>query len=200
MAFSRRIGELWEAFCSTAWDFPSNKNMTRIDVPDFDLVRSVLMSRLKNNIGNHPASKEMFADINTLFEIIGDINMNEDEVCTVANLPHIIDFKSGFGSNEKGNMLRLDAVGKAYRVWNSQTRLMLLVRQNVNNNYLEVLRKKGLWEVHTGSAAYDQMSLITGVDFQQIRARVIDWNADLSPSFLHHLKHQTSDLTTYLEW
>lgn len=200
MAFSRRIGELWEAFCSTAWDFPSNKNMKRIDVPSFDLVLSVLMTRLKNNIGNNPASKEMLADINTLFEIIGEINMKEDEVCAVAKQPHIIDFKSGFGSNEKGNMLRLDAVGKAYRVWNSQTRLLLLVRQNINNNYLEIIKKKGLWEVHTGSAAYDQISEITGVDIQQIRARVIDWNADLSPSFLHHLKNQTSDLTTYLMW
>lgn len=201
MAFSRRIGELWEAFCSTAWDFPSNKNLERIVAPDFNLVRSVLMSRLKDNIGaDHPASKEMLADINTLFEIIGEINMNEDEVCAVAKQPHIIDFKSGFGSNEKGNMLRLDAVGKAYRVWNSKTRLMLLVRQNINNNYLEVLRKKGLWEVHTGSDAYDQMAAITGVDIQQIRARVISWGTDLSPSFLHHLKNQATDLTTYLEW
>lgn len=200
MAFSRRIGELWEAFCSTAWDFPSNKNMTRIATPDFNLVRSVLVDRLKTNIGNHQAHKAIFADVNTLFEIIGDINMKEDEVCTVLTRPHIIDFKSGFGSNEKGNMLRLDAVGKAYRVWNNQTRLMLLVRQNINNHYLDVIRKKGLWEVHTGSSAYDQISAITGVDIQQIRARVIDWSTDLSPLFLHHLKNQTTDLTTYLEW
>ena len=77
-------------------------------------------------------------------------------------------------------MLRLDAVGRAYRIWNHQSRLMLLVRQNVNNNYLKVLRRTGLWEVHTGNATYDQMATMTGVDIQQIRMRVIDWRADLS--------------------
>lgn len=200
MAFSRRIGELWEAFCSTAWDYSNNRSMNRIVSPDFSVVRNVLLTRLHGNIGAHSAREEMLTDINTLFEIIGDINMKEDEVCSVAGQPHIIDFKSGFGSNEKGNMLRLDAVGRAYRIWNHQTRLMLLVRQNVNNNYLEVLRRTGLWEVYTGNAAYDQMSLITGVDIQQIRLRVINWSNDLSPNFYSYLKNQTTDLTTYLEW
>lgn len=200
MAFSRRIGELWEAFCSTAWDYSSNPHMNRSEVPDFDEVRGVLLHRLRNNIGEHHARDEMLADINTLFEIIGDINMKEDEVFSVAGRPHVVDFKSGFGSNEKGNMLRLDAVGRAYRIWNHQTRLMLLVRQNVNNNYLEVLRRTGLWEVYTGDAAYDQMAALTGVDIQQIRARVINWRADLSPEFFHFLETQTTNLTTYLDW
>lgn len=200
MAFSRRIGELWEAFCKTAWDYSSNELMTRISFPLFNDVRTVLLNRLHGNIGAHVAREEMLADIDTLFGIVGDINMKEDEVCSVAGKPHIVDFKSGFGSNEKGNMLRLDAVGRAYRIWNHETRLMLLVRQNVNNNYLEVLRRTGLWEVYTGSAAYDQMAAITGVDIQQIRARVIDWRSDLSPGFFNFLERQATNLTTYLEW
>lgn len=200
MAFSRRIGELWEAFCSTAWDYSSNPNMNRSEVPNFDEVRGVLLNRLRNNIGEHHARDEMLADIDTLFEIIGDINMKEDEVFSVGGQPHVVDFKSGFGSNEKGNMLRLDAVGRAYRIWNHQTRLMLLVRQNVNNNYLEVLRRNELWEVYTGDAAYDQMAVLTGVDIQQIRGRVINWRADLSPEFFHFLESQTTNLTAYLDW
>lgn len=200
MTFSRRVGELWEAFCKTAWDYSGNQLMTRIDHPKFTDVRTVLLDRLHGNIGAHVARQEMLADIDTLFGIVGDINMKEDEVCAVAGQPHIVDFKSGFGSNEKGNMLRLDAVGRAYRVWNHRTRLMLLVRQNVNNNYLEVLRRTGLWEVYTGSAAYDQMAAITGVDIQQIRARVIDWRSDLSPEFLDFLAGQSTNLTTYLDW
>lgn len=200
MAFSRRIGELWEAFCKTAWDYSSNQSMVRIEYPKFTEVRDVLSNRLQENIGAHAARDVMLSDIDTLFGIIGDINMKEDEVCSVAGRPHIIDFKSGFGSNEKGNMLRLDAVGRAYRIWNHETRLMLLVRQNVNNNYLEVLRRTGLWEVHTGNAAYDQMAAITGVDIQQIRARVINWQADLSPELFHFLENQATNLTTYLDW
>lgn len=200
MAFSRRIGELWEAFCSTAWDYSNNQLMNRTETPDFFEVREVLKTRLHNNIGAHAAREEVLSDINTLFDIIGDINMKEDEVFAISGQPHIVDFKSGFGSNEKGNMLRLDAVGRAYRIWNHQTRLILLVRQDVNNNYLDVIIRNGLWEVYTGSAAYDQMAAMTGVDIQQIRRRVIGWEADLSPGFYYFLRSQTTNLTTYLNW
>ena len=200
MAFSRRIGELWEAFCSTAWDYSNNQHMSRIKIPDFGDVRTVLMNRLSENIGVHPARNEILADINTLFAVIGDINMIEDEVFSMLNQPHVVDFKSGFGSNEKGNMLRLSAVGSVYRIWNDQTRLMLLVRQNINNNYLEVLRRTGLWEVYTGNAAYDQIATITGIDIQKTRTQVINWEQDLSNGFYQFLKNQPSDLTSYLEW
>ncbi|WP_214658000.1 hypothetical protein, partial [Vibrio anguillarum] len=67
---------------------------------------------------------------------------------------HIIDFKSGFGSNEKGNTLRLIAVGRAYKHWDSNTNLLFLVRQNENNNYLETIRRSNLWDVYCGDAAY----------------------------------------------
>lgn len=114
--------------------------------------------------------------------------------------PHVIDFKSGFGSNEKGNMLRLQSVGRAYRIWNHETRLILLVRQDQNNNYLRVLRRAGLWEVHTGDKAYDQISELTGANMQAIRREVINWEADLSDQLYKFLKNQPSDLTSYLIW
>jgi hypothetical protein len=161
MAFSRRVGELWEAFCSAAWDFPSRPEVARIDIPAFVTVRDALSARIRGNIGEHGKRDEILHDVDILFEIIGDINMNEDEVFHVGDIPHVVDFKSGFGSNEKGNMLRLQTVGKAYRIWNHQTRLLLLVRQEENNNYLNVLRRAGLWEVHTGTKAYEQISALT---------------------------------------
>src|SRR5207253_6969077 len=138
--------------------------------------------------------------VDTLFEIIGDINMREDEMFAVEGKPHVIDFKSGFGSNEKGNMLRLQTVGKAYRIWNHETRLLLLVRQEENNNYLRVLRRLGLWEVHTGSNAYEQISILTGAHMQAIRDQVIDWQSDLSAELYDYLKNQPTDLTSYLVW
>jgi len=198
MAFSRRVGELWEGFCSAAWDFPSRPEVARIDVPAFATVRNALDARIRGNIGEHGKRDEILRDVDTLFEIIGDINMNEDEVFRVGEIPHVIDFKSGFGSNEKGNMLRLQTVGKAYRIWNHQTRLLLLVRQEENNNYLNVLRRAGLWEVHTGTKAYEQISALTGADMQTVRDTVIDWPSDLSPELYKFLTD--ADLTSYLTW
>jgi hypothetical protein len=200
MAFSRRVGELWEAFCRAAWDYPSRPSVARIPTPNFASVREVLFGRIKANIGAHGKREEIIKDVNTLFETIGDINMKEDEVFVVDGTPHVIDFKSGFGSNEKGNMLRLQTVGNAYRIWNHQTRLLLLVRQEENNNYLRVLRRLGLWEVHTGAQAYDEISQLTGADMQKIRNSIIDWKSDLSTRLYSYLKNQPTDLTSYLTW
>ena len=198
MAFSRRVGELWEAFCKAAWDYPSRPAVARISTPAFATVRDALSSRIKTNIGEHGKRDEIIQDVDTLFEIIGNINMNEDEVFRVGDTPHVIDFKSGFGSNEKGNMLRLQTVGKAYRIWNHQTRLLLLVRQEENNNYLNVLRRAGLWEVHTGTKAYEQVSELTGADMQTVRDTIIDWPSDLSPELYVFLT--SANLTSYLTW
>jgi hypothetical protein len=200
MAFSRRVGELWEAFCRAAWDYPSRPGVARITTPDFAAVRDTLITRMKDNIGTHHKRDELLEDVNTLFEIIGEINMREDKVFSVDQIPYVIDFKSGFGSNEKGNTSRLLTVGKAYRIWNKDTRLLLLVRQDENNNYLNVLRRSGLWEVHTGTNAYQQISELTGADLQTIRDTVINWQADLSNSLYEYLKNQPTDLTSYLTW
>jgi hypothetical protein len=198
MAFSRRVGELWEAFCSAAWDFPSRPAVVRCAIPDFATVRDVLSAQIKGNIGEHNKRDEIIQDVNILWDIIGNINMNEDEVFRVGDIPYVIDFKSGFGSNEKGNTQRLLTVGKAYRIWNPQTRLLLLVRQEENNNYLNVLRRAGLWEVHTGTKAYEQVSALTGADMQTVRDTIIDWPTDLSPKLYEFLTN--ADLTNYLIW
>ncbi|HVH36279.1 MAG TPA: hypothetical protein VM847_19435, partial [Tahibacter sp.] len=42
MALSRRVGELWERFCSAAWDSPSRPAVTRTDPPKFaEVERSI---------------------------------------------------------------------------------------------------------------------------------------------------------------
>lgn len=200
MAFSRRIGELWEAFCRTAWTYPIDPTVTRMDAPDFAKVREDLLERITGNLGAHKNTAEIMEDVSTLFEIVGEVNMREDEVFKKCGIPHVIDFKSGFGSNEKGNMLRLLTVGRAYRIWDHRTKLMLLVRQNDNNNYLTVLLRSGLWEVYTGADTYNKIKEITGADIASVRDNVINWRADLSPEFYNYLKSQRTDLTTYLAW
>lgn len=200
MAFSRRIGELWEAFCCTAWTYPTDPTVRRIEAPDFADVRRSLLNRMTHNIGAHEKSKEIMEDVATLFEIVGDVNMREDEVFIKGETPHVIDFKSGFGSNEKGNMLRLITVGRAYKIWDHRTELLLLVRQDENNNYLRVLRRSGLWAVLTGRDTYRKIEELTGADIQAVRDTTIDWRADLSQEFYDYLKQQPTDLTTYLAW
>lgn len=200
MAFSRRIGELWEAFCRTAWTYPLNPAVKGLKAPAFSDVRSSLLNRVTTNIGAHDKGEEIMVDVSTLFEIVGDVNMKEDEVFTVNNVPHVIDFKSGFGSNEKGNMLRLLTVGRAYKIWDSRTELMLLVRQEANNNYLQVLRRSGLWSVYTGDGTYNKIHELTGADIKAVRDEAVDWRADLTPRFYAYLKSQPTDLTTYLAW
>jgi hypothetical protein len=198
MAFSRRVGELWEEFCSAAWDFPSRPEVARLKPPSFATVRDALYAQIKSNIGEHSKRDEIIQDVDILWDIIGNINMNEDEVFCVGDIPHVIDFKSGFGSNEKGNMLRLQTVGKAYRIWNPQTRLLLLVRQEKNNNYLNSLRLAGLWEVHTSTKAYEQITALTGADIQTVRDTIIDWPSDLSPELYEFLTK--ANLTRFLIW
>lgn len=199
MALSRRVGELWERLCSSAWDAPSNPNLEPLTPPSFQRVLDTIYDRLiassKDSEQNNVAS--LFSDIR---DIIGEINMVEDQVFTLNGAPHVIDFKSGFGSNEKGNMLRLRTVGKAYRLWNANTRLLFLVRQEQNNNYLNVIRREGLWEVHCGAAAYKIIDEITGANLSYIREHIVDFQNDLSDQFWDDLSSHLTDLTFYLRW
>ena len=199
MSLSRRVGELWERFCSSAWDIPSKPDLQRITPPKIegvlDTIKNTLVEAARDNQKN--TTLNVFRDLR---DIIGEINMVEDEVFTIGDTPYVIDFKSGFGSNEKGNMLRLRTVGKAYRLWNSDTRLLFLVRQEQNNNYLNVIKREGLWEVHCGSDAYAQIDEITGSNLSLIRENIIDFESDLSKGFLRDLGAHLSDLSSYLRW
>lgn len=199
MALSRRVGELWERFCRAAWDQPSREHVHRIKAPLFSTVSDSLRSRLQSSI-SESAQISALADIDILFKLVGEINMKEDEMFLLEGVPHIIDFKSGFGSNEKGNTLRLIAVGHAYKLWNPNTKLFLLVRQEQNNNYLEVIRRSGLWDVRCGGSAYAAIDEFTGSNMENMRSEVVNFQTDLSESFWNDLSSNLSDLTSYLRW
>ena len=57
-----------------------------------------------------------------------------------------------------------------------------------------------LWKVFTGDDAYNEIATLTGANINWVRAKVIDWQNDLSPAFLQFLKSQHRDLTSYLAW
>lgn len=200
MAFSRRIGELWERFCSACWDHPARDSVQRIDEPKFSEISHKILARIMDNSEGARGLGEIEVDLDNLLQLIGEINMKEDEVFEVDGVPHVVDFKSGFGSNEKGNMLRLMAVGRAYKLWNPDTELLLLVRQNNNNNYLNVLRRAGLWNVFCGDEAYGKIDQLTGSDMATIRPNIVDFDSDLSTDFQRDIDAHLSNLKSYLEW
>lgn len=200
MALSRRVGELWERFCFTAWEYPSRSGVKLIDAPTFATVEEQLRDRISQRVKDDDLRKELGVEVETLFDLVGEINMKEDVIFTVDGVPHVIDFKSGFGSNEKGNMLRLQTVGKAYKLWDVNTKLLFLVRQDQNNNYLKVIQDAKLWDVNCGDAAYKMIDELTGSDLATIRGTIIDFQADLSPQCWKDLTSHLSDLTSYLKW
>ncbi|WP_144945276.1 hypothetical protein [Pseudomonas oryzihabitans] len=202
MAFSRRIGELWERFCKTCWDQPARDGVHRVDPPQFSEVTHKIRDRLESKLSllSEVDRKLISNDIEDLLVLIGEISMKEDEVFVVGNDLTVVDFKSGFGSNEKGNTLRLLAVAKAYRLYRPTTRLMLLVRQPENNHYLRSLQASNVWEVYCADEAYEKIHELTGADIQRVRREVIDFENDLSPALKADLSGQLSDLMSYLRW
>jgi len=198
MSFSRRIGELWERFCSVAWDFSTITQ--RFKAPCFSTIREKIINDTKFIADDSSKKLEIIELVESLLDIIGDISLKEDEMFFHQNKRFVIDFKSGFGSNEKGNMLRLQAVANAYKKYDSDTILLLLVRQNKNNNYLEVLKNSKLWEVYTSDDAYNKIYQLTNVDIRLVIKEFVDFNNDLSPAFIDQLRNSDGDLLSYLSW
>lgn len=198
MAFSRRNGELWERFCKAAWDNSQLPNLHRIDAPEFSDIRQSYIESVLSHIESPEVQNLVSQEIDNIFELVGGINMDQDEMFMSNNVRHIIDFKSGFGSNEKGNTDRVIAVGRAYKQWDSSIVLLFLVRQNENNNYLEKIRRSNLWEIHCGANAYAKIDELTDAGIREIREQAIDFEHDLSPDFWRFLVN--NDLSNYLEW
>lgn len=198
MAFSRRNGELWERFCKAAWDNSQVPNLSRIEAPEFDDVRNSFRDRIIGYTDNNENQQLIVNDMDSIFALVGEINMKQDEMFISNDINHIIDFKSGFSSNEKGNTFRVLAVGRAYKHWDPNVNLLFLVRQNENNNYLEIIRRSNLWAVHCGDEAYRKIDELTNAGIAEIRREAIDFQNDLSTGFWNYL--DANDLTDYLDW
>lgn len=198
MAFSRRNGELWERFCKTAWDYSEKDTLYRINPPSFNNIRDSFYQNLKQYQLTNEQLALINRDLDGIFDLVGDINMVEDEMFNLNDRNHIIDFKSGFGSNEKGNTLRLLAVGRAYKIWDSNVELLFLVRQNENNNYLELIKRSNIWNVFCGIDAYSKIDQLTDSGILEIRHHAIDFQSDFSEDFWSYLLE--NHLVRYLNW
>lgn len=173
MSLSRRVGEIWEPFCKSCFDFPVNSDIVPADIGNFGKIKSDLkysMATLLNKIEDEALKMEVSSKIDVLWGLVdsGEVSVALDCHIKEKATKYHIDFKSGFGSNEKGNTNRLLLVGRIYRdAIEGENRCILLVRQMENNNYFAKLKNSGLWEAYVGQSAYQLIKDITHFDISK---------------------------------
>lgn len=205
MTFSRRMGELWEPFCKSCFDYPLRELIPFVP-PLFSEVKNSLTTEIEDYIDtlNITAKqkkqlKEYYAKVWS-FVTSGSIKLELDLHFEQAGEKFVVDFKSGFGSNEKGNTNRLLLVASVYGNLEDNYRCLLLVRaeEDRNNNYFQTLKNSGIWEAHCGANAYDKITEHSGFDIGNWIAKNIDWKHDFVPETIQHFEKK--GLTQYLKW
>ena len=205
MAFSRRIGELWERFVHIPFSY-SVTDVRPFVPPLFSEIRSNLRKGIEEYIAELSLSPEQKAELLEYYEKVwvlvdsGEINLQLDFHAQIAGKKVNIDFKSGFGSNEKGNTNRLLMVATIYRNLENDYENVLLVRarEDQNNHYFQILKNSEVWEAYCGKDAYRKIGDYTGFDLYGWIASNINWAEDLLPETADHFT--TNNLLRYLEW
>lgn len=203
MTFSRRIGELWEPFCKLCFEFPINE-LSLYAPPEFEDVKAALIQEIASYIAGLNITKEEETRLSAYFSQVwnlvtsGEIQLKSDLHFLKDGHKYVVDFKSGFGSNEKGNTNRLLMVGKIYQEMKDEYNCLLFVRATENNHYLETLNNSGLWSVTTGEATYAKIREYTGYNISQWIHNNINWLEDFSPAMSDHVRGNA--LEQYLVW
>jgi len=207
MTFSRRVGELWQRFCALCFEYSIRDDGRLFTPPLFRDVQKSLAREIGDYINNLPLTPEQKKDLMRYYDKVwslvtsGEINLELDVHFQIADIKYVIDLKSGFSSNEKGNTNRLLLVASIYKnVEREHYRCLMFVRQkeDENNHYLQILKNSGLWEVSCSHEGYDQMKLLSGFDVQSWMEGHMDWNNDLSAESLEDFKSR--NLLRYLKW
>jgi hypothetical protein len=205
MTFSRRIGELWERFCGICFEYPINE--LKLFVPPlFSEVRKRFTTEIEEFIDRLNITQEQKVQLKRYYNKVwglvtsGEIKLELDLHFEFDNKKIVIDFKSGFGSNEKGNTNRLLLVASIYENLEENYKCVLLVRseEDRNNNYFQVLKNSGIWEAYCGKEAYEQIKKYSGFDLKLWIDENVHWNRDFRQDTLQHLIE--SGLEKYLEW
>lgn len=205
MAFSRRIGELWKRFVHIPFTY-SVTNVSPFVPPLFSEVRANLREEIEDYIRELPLSDEEKAELLDYYEKVwvlvdsGEISLQLDLHAEIAGRKVNIDFKSGFGSNEKGNTNRLLMVATIYKNLEEDYENVLLVRarEDLNNHYFRTLRDSEVWQAYCGEDAYGKIGEFTGFDLRGWISQNIAWEEDLLPETVSHFTE--NNLMGYLEW
>jgi hypothetical protein len=203
MTFSRRIGELWEPFCKLCFTYPINKISLFIP-PLFSEVKQKLADEIDDYINELSISKEEKEQLKKYYDKVwglvtsGEIKLELDLHFISNNQRFVVDFKSGFGSNEKGNTNRLLLVASIYQNLEANYKCVIFVRADDNNHYFQTLKKSGIWDAFSGIEAYNQMKMYSGFDIKGWINTHVNWEADFKSETINYLKQ--NNLDQYLIW
>lgn len=203
MAFSRRIGELWEPFCKVCFNYPLTGIRPYI-APLFLDVKRDLTNEIKDFISGLGITDSEKNQLNKYYDKVwslvtsGEIKLECDLHFTDGRTKYVVDFKSGFGSNEKGNTNRLLLVGAIYKGMEQNYKCMLFVRAEQNNHYLNTLEHSGVWTASCGNEAYNRIQEYTGYDLRGWIDRHLSWMDDFAPAMAQHI--ESNNLQEYLAW
>lgn len=203
MAFSRRIGELWEPFCKLAFEYPVN-DIELFVPPLFSTVRRQLAKEIEEYISNLKLNTEekeqLLLYYNKVWGLVtsGEIKLELDLHFKYEGKKYVVDFKSGFGSNEKGNTNRLLLVASIYHNLEDGYEPLIFVRSNENNNYFTTLKNSGIWKAYSGDETYYEIMKYSGYDIKNWINSNITWDSDFNPVFSEFLKEH--NLSQYLTW
>ena len=204
MAFSRRIGELWEPFCKLCFIYPLT-NIRLFVPPLFEEVKQNLTNEISDYIDELRINIREKAQLKIYYDKVwglvtsGDIQLECDLHFTDGTNKYVVDFKSGFGSNEKGNTNRLLLVGSIYQnIEAEKYNCLIFVRSSENNHYLTTLQNSGVWRISCGVDTYEQIGYFTGYDIHDWINRNINWLNDFTPQMRESIVR--NGLENYLIW
>lgn len=203
MDFSRRIGELWEPFCKLCFDCPL-KRLSLFIPPLFSTVKTELSLEIATYINSLNLTEEQKIQLLKYYDKVwdmvtsGEIKLELDLHFTQDDIKYVVDFKSGFGSNEKGNTNRLLLVATIYKNLEQGYQPIILIRSPTNNHYFDVLKNSNVWEAYSGESTYQQIKQFTGYDIKSWIDSYIDWENDFDDVTATYF--QNKDLTQYLVW
>lgn len=206
MTFARRIGELWEPFCQLCWEYPLVENIQFFIPPLFKDVKNRMSSEIEVFIDNLNISTIEKSQLKKYYQKVwslvtsGEIKLSLDLHFDDGESRYVVDFKSGFSSNEKGNTNRLLLVASVYKLLEENYKCVLFVRssEDQNNHYLQTLKNSELWSVYCGDETHQQIKNLTGFDIASWMESNIKWDEDFISEMYSHL--QANDLIQYLKW
>ena len=205
MTFSRRIGELWEPLCKLCFDYPC-KELTLFVPPLFLEVKQKFTNEIEDYIDAltiaEEEKKELKKYYNKVWRFVtsGEIKLELDLHFEQGGERFVVDFKSGFSSNEKGNTNRLLLVATIYKSLEENYRCCLFVRaeEDRNNNYFQILKDSGIWEAYCGSETYAKIEEYSGFSIGGWIKDNIDWTNDFRSDAMSFF--EANNLNQYLRW
>lgn len=203
MDFSRRVGELWDPFCKLCFYYPIN-NLSLFIPPLFSEVKKRMTNEITAYIDNLNISDEEKHELKIYYAKVwslvssGEIQLELDLHFSYNEQKYVVDFKSGFGSNEKGNTNRLLLVATIYQNLDDNYKCLLFVRAEENNSYFNTLKNSGIWEAYCGSLAYQKIYEYSGYNLKLWTEANIDWANDFNAETTQHLTD--NNLLQYLLW